>query len=266
MAELRITILGCGSSGGVPRLGGHWGDCDPEEPRNRRQRCSILVERVTDAGTTTVLIDTSPDMRNQLLEANVGRLDAVLYTHAHADHVHGLDDLRMIVINMRERLPVYADAPTKQALLDRFGYAFIRPEGSMYPPILNLHDIDGDVAIDGPGGSLTFTPFLVNHGGMDALGFRFSDVAYLPDVASIPDGVWPHLENLTCWIVDALRREPHPTHSHLDQTLGWIKDMAPKSAVLTNMHNDLDYRTIAAETPDHIAPAYDGMVLTFPIS
>ncbi|MFC6637735.1 MBL fold metallo-hydrolase [Sulfitobacter sp. JBTF-M27] len=266
MAELRITILGCGSSGGVPRLGGHWGDCDPEEPRNRRQRCSILVERVTDAGTTTVLIDTSPDMRNQLLEANVGRLDAVLYTHAHADHVHGLDDLRMIVINMRERLPVYADAPTKQALLDRFGYAFIRPEGSMYPPILNLHDIDGDVAIDGPGGSLTFTPFLVKHGGMDALGFRFSDVAYLPDVASIPDGVWPHLENLTCWIVDALRREPHPTHSHLDQTLGWIKDMAPKSAVLTNMHNDLDYRTIAAETPDHIAPAYDGMVLTFPIS
>lgn len=266
MAELRITILGCGSSGGVPRLGGHWGDCDPEEPRNRRQRCSILVERVTDAGTTTVLIDTSPDMRNQLLEANVGRLDAVLYTHAHADHVHGLDDLRMIVINMRERLPVYADAPTKQALLDRFGYAFIRPEGSMYPPILNLHDIDGDVAIDGPGGSLTFTPFLVNHGGMDALGFRFNDVAYLPDVASIPDGVWPHLENLTCWIVDALRREPHPTHSHLDQTIGWIKDMAPKSAVLTNMHNDLDYRTIAAETPDHIAPAYDGMVLTFPIS
>ncbi|NNK15570.1 MAG: MBL fold metallo-hydrolase [Sulfitobacter sp.] len=265
MADLRITILGCGSSGGVPRLGGHWGACDPEEPRNRRQRCSILVERVTDAGTTTVLIDTSPDMRNQLLEANVGLLDAVLYTHAHADHVHGLDDLRMIVINMRERLPVYADAPTKQALLDRFGYAFIRPEGSMHPPILNLHDIDGDVAIDGPGGSLTFTPFLVNHGGMDALGFRFNDVAYLPDVASVPDGVWPHLENLTCWIVDALRREPHPTHSHLDQTLGWIKDMAPKSAVLTNMHNDLDYRTIAAETPDHIAPAYDGMVLTFPI-
>ncbi|MEW9921986.1 MBL fold metallo-hydrolase [Marimonas sp. MJW-29] len=266
MANLRITILGCGSSGGVPRLGGHWGSCDSNEPRNRRQRCSILVERVTGEGTTSVLIDTSPDMRNQLLEAGVGRLDAVLYTHSHADHVHGLDDLRMIVINMRERLPVWADAPTKAALLERFGYAFIRPEGSMYPPILNLHDIEGDVTIDGPGGALTFTPFLVRHGGMDALGFRFNDIAYLPDVATIPDDAWPHLENLTCWIVDALRRDPHPTHSHLDQTLGWIKDMAPKRAVLTNMHNDLDYRTLAAETPDHIDPAYDGMVLTFPLS
>lgn len=265
MAELRITILGCGSSGGVPRLGGHWGNCDPDEPRNRRQRCSILVERESEGATTSVLIDTSPDMRNQLLEAGVGRLDAVLYTHSHADHVHGLDDLRMIVINMRERLPVWADAPTKAALLERFGYAFIRPEGSMYPPILNLHDIEGDVTVEGPGGALTFTPFLVNHGGMDALGFRFNDIAYLPDVAGIPDDVWPHLENLECWIVDALRREPHPTHSHLDQTLGWIADMAPRSAVLTNMHNDLDYRTLAEETPDHIAPAYDGMVLTFPL-
>ena len=266
MAELRITILGCGSSGGVPRLGGHWGDCDPSEPRNRRQRCSILVERVAEAGTTTVLIDTSPDMRNQLLDAEVGRLDGVLYTHSHADHVHGLDDLRMIVINMRARLPVWADAPTKAALLDRFGYAFIRPEGSMYPPILDMNDITGDVTIDGPGGQIVFTPFLVDHGGMDALGFRFDDVAYLPDVVRIPDAVWPHLKGLRCWIVDALRREPHPTHSHLEQTLGWIADVAPKTAVLTNMHNDLDYRTLAAETPDHIEPAFDGMVLRFALS
>ncbi|MFK7837081.1 MAG: MBL fold metallo-hydrolase [Sulfitobacter sp.] len=266
MAEMRITMLGCGSSGGVPRLGGHWGACDPEEPKNRRQRCSILVEQVTDNGTTSVLIDTSPDMRTQLLNADVERLDAVLYTHSHADHVHGLDDLRMIVINMRARLPVWADAPTKQALMERFGYAFIRPEGSMYPPILDIHDIDGDVTIDGPGGALTFTPFLVNHGGMDALGFRMNDVAYLPDVAQIPDDVWPHLEGLTCWIVDALRRDPHPTHSHLEQTLGWIEDMAPKTAVLTNMHNDLDYHTVAAETPEHISPAYDGMVLRFPLT
>lgn len=264
MADLRITILGCGSSGGVPRLGGHWGACDPKEPRNRRQRCSVLVERVTEEGTTTVLIDTSPDMRNQLLQAGIGRLDAVIYTHSHADHVHGLDDLRMIVINMRARLPVWADAPTKQALLERFGYAFIRPEGSMYPPILDLNDIDGDVTIEGPGGALRFTPFLVHHGGMDALGFRFDDVAYLPDVVEIPEPAWQHLQGLECWIVDALRRDPHPTHSHLAQTLEWIERVAPRQAILTNMHNDLDYRTIAAETPDHVLPAYDGMQLTYP--
>ncbi len=265
MAEMRITILGCGSSGGVPRLGGHWGACDPSEPKNTRRRCSILVERVSADGTTSVLIDTSPDMRSQLLDAGVGRLDGVLYTDAHADHVHGLDDLRMIVINMRARLPVWADAPTKAALLERFGYAFVQPKGSMYPPILDLHDIDGDTTVDGPGGALTFTPFLVNHGGMDALGFRVNDVAYLPDVAQIPDDVWPHLEGLSCWIVDALRRDPHPTHSHLDQTLDWIKDMAPQEAVLTNMHNDLDYQTLRGELPAHISPAYDGMTLNFEI-
>ncbi|MCX7560922.1 MBL fold metallo-hydrolase [Sulfitobacter sp. F26204] len=263
MAEMRITILGCGSSGGVPRLGGHWGACDPANPKNARRRCSILVERIKDGDATSVLIDTSPDMRSQLLDAGVGRLDAVLYTHAHADHVHGLDDLRMIVINMRARLPVWADAPTKEALLERFGYAFVQPKGSMYPPILELNLIDGDVHIDGPGGALVFAPFLVNHGGMDALGFRVNDVAYLPDVARIPDPVWPQLAGLRCWIVDALRRDPHPTHSHLAQTLEWITDRAPQKAVLTNMHNDLDYQTVADETPDHIHPAYDGMVLRF---
>ena len=143
MAEMRITILGCGSSGGVPRLGGHWGACDPENSKNNRRRCSILVERIAEQGTTRVLIDTTPDMRSQLLDAGVGALDGVIYTHSHADHVHGLDDLRMIVINMRARLPVWADAPTRTALLDRFGYAFVRPEGSMYPPILEMNEING---------------------------------------------------------------------------------------------------------------------------
>lgn len=266
MAEMKITILGCGSSGGVPRLGGHWGDCDPANPKNARRRCSILVERVGDAGTTTVLIDTSPDMRSQLLDAGVTRLDAVLYTHSHADHVHGVDDLRMIVINMRKRLAVWADVPTRAALLERFSYVFVQPAGSSYPPILEMHTIDSDVTIDGPGGPLTFTPFHVNHGSIDALGFRINEVVYLPDVATIPDTAWPLLENLTCWIVDALRREPHPTHSHLAQTLEWIAQMAPKSAVLTNMHNDLDHQTVADETPAHIQPAYDGMTLSFPIS
>ena len=263
---MRITILGCGSSGGVPRLGGVWGACDPSEPRNARTRCSALVERVTDAGTTSVLIDTSPDMRAQLLAAGVGRLDAVLYTHAHADHVHGMDDLRMIVINMRARLPVWADKPTHAALIERFGYAFIQPEGSMYPPILELNMMEGDVTIEGPGGPLVFSPFTVPHGGMDALGFRVNDVAYLPDVASIPDVVWPKLEGLRCWIVDALRRDPHPTHSHLSQTLEWIDKMAPQQAVLTNMHTDLDYATVKAETPAHIQPAFDGMQLEFDLA
>ena len=265
MADMRITILGCGSSGGVPRLGGYWGACDPGEPKNRRSRCSALVERIGPEGITSVLIDTSPDMRQQLLDAEVGRLDAVLYTHSHADHVHGLDDLRMLVINMRQRLPVWADKPTRAALLERFGYAFVRPEGSMYPPILDMRDIDGDVIIDGPGGALTFTPFLVNHGGMDALGFKMNNVAYLPDVAQVPDEVWPHLKGLRCWIVDALRRDPHPTHSHLNQTLQWIANMAPQEAVLTNMHNDLDYQTLRSELPAHITPAYDGMTLNFEI-
>ena len=263
---LTFTILGCGSSGGVPRLGGHWGDCDPKNPKNRRQRCSLLVERTSSNGTTTVLVDTSPDLRNQLLEQGVGRLDGVIYTHSHADHVHGIDDLRMVVFNMRERLSVWADGPTQDALLSRFGYVFVQPEGSPYPPILNLHTIDGDTVIDGAGGGITFAPFEVVHGSMDTLGFRVNNVVYLPDVADIPDDVWPVLQGLDCWIVDALRRDPHPTHSHLSNTLDWIARVAPKQAVLTNMHIDLDYETVLAETPTHVVPAFDGLKLTFPAS
>ncbi|MCC1493584.1 MBL fold metallo-hydrolase [Cognatishimia sp. F0-27] len=263
--ELRFTILGCGSSGGVPRLGGHWGDCDPDNPRNVRRRCSLLIEQETDAGTTRILVDTSPDMRAQLLDAGVGALDAVVYTHSHADHVHGLDDLRMIVFNMRERLAVWADGDTQSDLISRFGYAFVQPEGSPYPPILNMHTIDGPFAIDGAGGAVTLTPFKVNHGSIDALGFRIRDFAYLPDVARIPDDSWQHLQNLDCWVLDALRRTPHPTHAHLDQALEWIKQAAPRRAVLTNMHIDLDYATVAEETPEHVTPAYDGMTIRYAV-
>lgn len=264
MGELTFTILGCGSSGGVPRLGGHWGDCDPENPKNRRRRCSLLVERTDAKGTTRVLIDTSPDMRQQLLDAGVGQLDAVIYTHGHADHVHGIDDLRMIVFNRKERLPVWADGPTQERLYSGFGYAFTQPEGSPYPPILDMHTIKGDVTIDGPGGAITFQPFRVGHGSIDALGFRVKDVAYLPDVAEIYDDAWASLRDLDIWIVDALRRTPHPTHAHLERALEWIEQAQPKRAVLTNMHIDLDYETLQAETPDHIEPAYDGMRLTVP--
>ncbi|WP_370300609.1 MBL fold metallo-hydrolase [Pseudooceanicola sp.] len=265
MGEMRFTILGCGSSGGVPRLGGHWGDCDPENPKNYRRRCSMLVEREGEGGTTSVLIDTTPDLRNQLLDTGTGRLDAVVYTHSHADHVHGIDDLRMIVFNTRQRLPVWADGDTQNALLSRFGYAFVQPEGSPYPPILNMKTISGPFEIDGAGGPIPFHPFRVGHGSIDSLGFRMGDVAYLPDVAEIYDEAWPALNGLDWFIVDALRRTPHPTHSHLDNTLGWIERIRPANAVLTNMHIDLDYETVCRETPDNVTAAYDGMTIRVPV-
>lgn len=265
MATLTFRILGCGSSGGVPRLGGLWGACDPDNPRNHRRRCSALVTLDGTEGTTRVLIDTTPDMRSQLLDAGVGMLDAVIYTHAHADHVHGLDDLRQIVFNTRTRLPVWADGDTGNALLSRFGYAFVQPEGSPYPPILDLHTIDGPVTIDGAGGPLRFIPVPVNHGAIDALGFRIGDLLYLPDVATVPDSSWPLFDGLDCLILDALRRDPHPTHAHLARSLEWIEKVAPRHAVLTNMHNDLDYAAVAAETPEHVEPAYDGLTLTYEV-
>ncbi len=264
MARHTLRILGCGSSGGVPRLGNYWGDCDPNNPRNTRTRCSVLISREGPDGITRVLIDTSPDMRQQLLAANVGHLDGVLYTHAHADHVHGIDDLRMIVFNMRERLQVWADGETTNSLLSSFGYAFVQPKGSPYPPILDLNNIDGPVTINGAGGPITLTPFQVNHGSIDALGFRVGGLAYLPDVATIPEPVWQTaLKDLDVWIVDALRRTPHPTHSHLAQTLDWIERAAPKRAILTDMHADIDYAAVEAETPAHVSAAYDGMEIEF---
>ena len=265
MAELVFTILGCGSSGGVPRLGGHWGDCDPNEPKNTRQRCSMLVERIEGDQKTVVLIDTSPDLRNQLLTANVGKLDAVVYTHDHADHVHGIDDLRMIVFNMRKRLPIWADEATQVTLRQRFGYTFEQVPGTLYKPILEMNDMEGPVTIEGDGGAITLTPFLVDHGPIQANGIRVGGLAYLPDVSAMNPAAWDVVSDLECWVVDGLRREPHPTHSHLAQTLDWIKKAAPKRAVITNMHNDLDYATVDAETADHITPAFDGMQIELPV-
>ena len=261
---IRYTILGCGSSGGVPRLGGLWGACDPEDPRNRRRRCSMLVERAGAEGVTRVLIDTSPDLRQQLLDAGVGTLDAVVYTHAHADHVHGIDDLRMVVFNMRRRLPVWADEPTRASLLARFGYAFQPPEGSPYPPICEMRDIAGPITVEGEGGPLTFAPFEVDHGSIRALGFRIHRLAYLPDVVAIPEPAWAALEGLDVWVLDALRLTPHPTHAHLALSLEWIARARPARAVLTNMHIDMDYAETARATPENVAPAHDGLAIELP--
>ncbi len=262
---LRATILGCGSSGGVPRLGGEdgagaWGRCDPAEPRNRRRRCALLVERIGPAGTTRVLVDAGADVREQLLSARVGTVDAALITHEHADHVHGIDDLRPIVLNRRERLDVWADPDTGATLAERFAYVFEQPEGSSYPPIYNLRIHDGTVVVDGAGGIVEARAHVVAHGpGFDARGFRFGGLAYTPDVSALKDDTAEKLAGLDVWIVDALRWTPHPTHAHVDMTLEWIAAVAPKRAILTNLHNDLDYAELAAYLPPTVEPAYDGM-------
>ncbi|WP_413875157.1 MBL fold metallo-hydrolase [Albidovulum sp.] len=266
MALLRFIILGCGSSGGVPRIGGVWGDCDPANPKNQRTRCSLLIERHENGGVTRVLIDTSPDMRAQLIREGVSGVDAVFYTHSHADHVNGIDDLRQVVFLTHRRVPVWADGDTRNELISRFGYAFVQPDGSSYPPICDLHAIRGPVTVEGAGGRVTLDPFEVNHGDIDALGFRVEGVAYLPDVLSIPEPVWDsHLGGLDCWILDALRRKPHPTHAHLALSLEWLDRAKPRRGILTNMHIDMDHATVEAETPAHVSAAYDGMVLDYEV-
>ncbi|MFK5997584.1 MAG: MBL fold metallo-hydrolase [Rhodobacterales bacterium] len=262
---LKFTILGCGSSGGVPRLGGNWGECNPENPKNNRRRCALMVQRITDAGSTNVLIDTTPDMRNQLLDAGIAHMDAVIYTHAHADHTSGLDDLRQYALVQRAQVPVYADDLTRDSLLERFKYAFVQPEGSIYPAILKMNDLQQITRITGAGGAIDFMALDVDHGSMPAKGFRIGDLAYIPDVITIPDQTWPMLAGLDCWIIDALRRTPHATHTHLSNTIDWINKVKPKRAVITNMHIDLDYDDVMYETPDNTEPAYDGMTISYPL-
>ncbi len=260
-----VTILGCGSSGGVPRIGNDWGECDPGNPLNQRQRCSILVTKTNAHGDeTNIVIDTSPDLRNQLNSSGTAQVDGVLYTHPHADHIHGIDDLRAVAINTRARVNVWADEPTSAMLLKRFGYCFETPEGSDYPPILNLNRLEtgNDVAINGPGGSISFTPFRVHHGRIDALGFRFNGVAYTPDLNGVPDESLKYLQDLDFWIVDALRRSHHPSHWSLSETISWLDKIKPKRALITNMHVDLDYEHVSGNTPEFATPCHDGLTFT----
>ncbi|MCC0806550.1 MBL fold metallo-hydrolase [Methylobacterium sp. W2] len=261
MGSLTLTILGCGSSGGVPRVGYGWGACDPADARNRRRRCSILVERRGEAGATSLLVDTSPDLREQLLSAGVSRLDAVLYTHAHADHTHGIDDVRPLVIHMHRRIPVYADAETRALLTMRFGYCFETPPGSAYPPILDMNDlVAGEpVTIPGEGGTIEAVAFGMEHGAESAHGFRFGPAAYAPDVSLMPEAAKARLHGLDLLIIDALRDTPHPTHYSVSDALALIEEVRPRRAILTNLHTDLDYATLAAKLPPGVVPAYDGL-------
>ena len=260
--SLTFTILGCGSSMGVPRVALGWGACDPNNPKNRRRRCSLLVERTQGPGKVTrVLVDCSPDLREQLLDAQVDWVDGVLLTHEHADHTHGMDDLRPLFVKNRRRVPVYMDEPTARAMRARFGYCFTQQPGSDYPPIAELRPLlpGVPVTIDGQGGPIEALPVLQDHGDIPSLGFRFGNVAYSADIKGLPPESLGQMASLDVWIVDALRRTPHPSHMNLEEALGWIARVKPKQAILTNLHADLDYGQLRAELPPNIAPAYDGM-------
>jgi phosphoribosyl 1,2-cyclic phosphate phosphodiesterase len=263
---LEFTILGCGSSGGVPRADNDWGVCDPSEPKNRRSRCSLLVRRKSNSkqiDETTILVDTSPDLRTQTASAGVKRLDAVLYTHDHADQAHGIDDLRAFAIAMRRRAPCFMDDATQASLKRRFGYIF-ESEGG-YPAICDAmtlppHGIDW--SIDGPSGPIPVLNFDQDHGGVRSVGYRFGGVGYCSDVVDFPSDSMAALRNLDVFIVDALRDKPHPTHAHVRRALEWIEELKPRRAILTNLHIDLDYNALARRLPKGVEPAFDGMTFS----
>jgi phosphoribosyl 1,2-cyclic phosphate phosphodiesterase len=261
----RLTFLGTGSSGGVPRVGNHWGACDRSNPKNRRRRCAVLVERFSKSGRTTVLVDTPCDIREQLLDHQIEQIDGVLYTHDHADHTHGIDDLRVFAQTSRRRVNVYMDEATWETLLVRFRYCFETKPGSGYPPILERHALEPGkpVVIDGAGGPITALPILQDHGVMPSLGFRFGGLAYSPDIVDVPAQSIPLLMGLDTWIVDALRPIPHPCHFSVKQALAWIERLGAPHAILTHLHVDLDYNALKRDLPPHVEPAYDGMTVTF---
>ena len=262
--SLTFTILGCGSSMGVPRVALGWGQCDPNNPKNRRRRCALLVERAQGPGKVTrVLVDCSPDLREQLLGAEVDWIDGVLITHEHADHTHGIDDLRPLFIRKRQRVNVYMDEPTSRAMHARFAYCFMTPPGSEYPPIAAERRLTPGtpVTVDGQGGAIDALPVLQEHGDIPSLGFRIGNVAYSADIKGLPPASIAQMAGLDVWIVDALRKTPHPSHLNLEEALAWIERIKPKRAILTNLHSDMDYAALKATLPSNVEPAYDGMRL-----
>jgi phosphoribosyl 1,2-cyclic phosphate phosphodiesterase len=259
MQALEVVILGSGSSGGVPRGDGDWGDCDPAEPRNRRTRCSALVRRSGPDGVTSVLIDTSPDLRAQMLAAQVRHIDAVLYTHDHADQTHGIDDLRVFAMRSRKRVPAWMDEPTRTALTHRFDYIFESQQG--YPAILDAMPLPPHGqpwAVQGPGGAVPVVTFDQAHGPIRSVGYRLGGIAYSSDVSDLDEAGLEAVAGCDLWIVDALRMTPHPTHAHLDRTLDWIARAGVRRAVLTNLHIDMDYNALKAIVPANVEVGFDG--------
>lgn len=266
----RARILGSGSSGGVPRVDGDWGACDPENPKNRRLRCSLLVEyapslEALDQGQSTrVLIDTATDLRQQFLNNQIKMIDAIAYTHTHADQAHGIDDVRALVYVRRAQLDAFMSHATADRLLARFGYIFETPKGSGYPPLLNLsvaHPSE-EIVVSGEGGDLSLSLFDVEHGQEPCSGVRVGPIAYTPDVNGLNEAAFTALEGTALWIVDALRQTPHPSHAHLEMTLDWLDQVAPQMGILTNLHIDMDYETVNRDTPDTVRAAYDGLSVT----
>ncbi len=259
----RFTILGCSSSPGVPRINGDWGACDPNNPRNRRTRASFLIEQIgPDGGVTTVVVDTGPDFREQMVAARVQHIDAVFYTHAHADHLHGIDDLRGYFVTQNRRIPIHAEPETMRRIRQGFGYCLDTPDGSNYPPIVEpveIVDLDKPIEITGAGGTVLLQPLVQQHGDIVSLGLRIGDVAYCCDVSAFPEETVARLGGLSVLIIDALQYRHHPSHFSLEQALGWIERLRPARAILTHMHVPLDYETVLAETPPHVEPAYDQM-------
>lgn len=257
-----FRILGCASSPGVPRIGNDWGQCDPRNPKNRRRRASLLVTRHAEhGGKTRVLVDTGPDIREQMLDAEVDWVDGIAYTHGHADHTHGIDDLRSFVLNRKRMVDVYLDQPTSERLRESFGYVFETPAGSYYPPILNEHRIGHgeEVAVAGDGGVIRFTPYAQTHGDITSLGFRFGKVGYSPDISGLREESLELMSDLDVLIIDALRWTPHGSHFHVDMALQVIEKLRAKRAILTHMHIDLDYKVLSTYLPANVEPAYDGM-------
>lgn len=259
--RLRLTILGCGSSPGTPRPNGDWGNCDPENPKNRRRRAAALVERISDQGITRVVIDTGPDFREQMISAKVDFIDAVILSHGHADHIHGIDDLRSYFLDCRELINVWADDTTYDRVYQGFAYCFETPPGSSYPPILKRQKIKHyqKFTIDGKGGPICFEPLTQVHGDIPSLGFRIESIAYCSDVSAFPEATLERLQALDWLVIDALQYRAHPSHFSLNEAQEWIELLKPRNAVLTHMHIPLDYATLRNMLPAHIQPGFDGL-------